>query len=133
MVGGQTFGIETRSLGTETRNLEIQDGEDVDVLRRPGPDMMNRKVLFFRDEPFGVRTRPCLTSKPGLRRTSTSSPSWISKFLVSVPRLLVSTPKVCSPTKNVMDKNKDVADDSKDGNGGFQDPGRRGRRRPEEP
>ena len=35
VVGGQTFGIETRSLGTETRNLEIQDGEDVDVLRRP--------------------------------------------------------------------------------------------------
>ena len=69
----------------------------------------------------------------GLLRTSTSSPSWISKFLVSVPRLLVSTPKVCSLTKNVMDKNKDVADDSKDGNGGFQDPGRRGHRRPEEP
>ena len=80
-------------------------------------------------------TRKNLGSTPGsgLRRTSTSSPSWISKFLVSVPRLLVSTPKVCSPTKNVMDKNKDVADDSKDGNGGFQDPGRRGRRRPEEP
>ena len=36
LVGEQTFGVETRSLGTETRNLEIQDGEDVDVLRRPG-------------------------------------------------------------------------------------------------
>ena len=42
-------------------------------------------------------------------------------------------PKVCPPTTNVMDKNKDVADDFKDGKGGFQDPGRRGRRRPEEP
>ena len=34
-VHGQTSEIHSRSLRTETRNLEIQDGEDVDVLRRP--------------------------------------------------------------------------------------------------
>ena len=27
--------IQSRSLRTVTRNLEIQDGEDVDILRRP--------------------------------------------------------------------------------------------------
>ena len=37
MVGGQTSEIQSRSLRTETRTLEIQDGEDVDVLRRPDP------------------------------------------------------------------------------------------------
>ena len=36
MVGGQASRIQTKSLRTETRNLKIQDGEDVDVLRRPG-------------------------------------------------------------------------------------------------
>ena len=47
VVGGQTFGIETRSLGTETSNLEIQDGEDVNVLRRPGFKIktLNKKVM----------------------------------------------------------------------------------------
>ena len=60
-----------------------------------------------------------MISRAGLLRASTSSPSWISKFLVSVPRLLVSMPKVCPPTTNVMDKNKEVADDFKDGKGGF--------------
>ena len=38
MVGEQTSGIQSRSLRAETRNLEIQDGEDVDVLQRPGPE-----------------------------------------------------------------------------------------------
>ena len=38
VLGEQTSGIETRSLRTGTRNLEIQDGEDVDVLRRPASD-----------------------------------------------------------------------------------------------
>ena len=33
--GEQTSGIKTGMLGTSTRNLEIQDGEDVDVVRRP--------------------------------------------------------------------------------------------------
>ena len=31
----QPSGIQNRSLRTETRNLKIQDGEDIDVLRRP--------------------------------------------------------------------------------------------------
>ena len=35
-VGEQTPEIQSRSPVTETRNLEIQDGKDVDVLRRPG-------------------------------------------------------------------------------------------------
>ena len=32
-----------------------------------------------------------------------------------------------------IDENMDVCDDYQDGNGGLKDPGRRGRRRPEEP
>lgn len=35
VVGGQASGIQSRSLRTETKNLEIPDGEDVDVLPRP--------------------------------------------------------------------------------------------------
>ena len=72
-------------------------------------------------------------SSVGLRRTSTSSPSWISKILDIVLRLLVLIPDVCSPRTNTIDKNKDVHDDYKDGNEGLKDPGRQGRRRPEEP
>ena len=49
MVGGQASGIQSRCLRTETRNLEIQDGEDVDVLRRPG-----RVNILFHSEK-GVR------------------------------------------------------------------------------
>ena len=41
--------------------------------------------------------------------------------------------EVSSPTTKAMDENKDVPNDSKDGNEGFEDPGRRARRRPEEP
>ena len=37
MVDGQTSEIHSRSLRTDTRTLGIQDGEDVDVLRRPDP------------------------------------------------------------------------------------------------
>ena len=36
VVGEQTSGIPSRNFWAETWNLEIQDGEDVDVLRRPG-------------------------------------------------------------------------------------------------
>ena len=32
----QTSEMKTKSLKTGTRNLKFQDGEDVDVLRRPG-------------------------------------------------------------------------------------------------
>ena len=32
----QTSEMKTKSLMTGTRNLKFQDGEDVDVLRRPG-------------------------------------------------------------------------------------------------
>ena len=35
MISDQTSGIQSKSLRMETRNLKIQDGEDVDVLRRP--------------------------------------------------------------------------------------------------
>ena len=35
VVGRETFRIQSKSLRTETKNLEIQDGEDVDVLWRP--------------------------------------------------------------------------------------------------
>ena len=37
VVDGQASGIQSRSHRTETRNLEFKDGEDVEVLRRPGP------------------------------------------------------------------------------------------------
>ena len=36
VLGEQTSGIETRSLRTGTRKFKIQDGTNVDVLRRPG-------------------------------------------------------------------------------------------------
>ena len=35
VVGEQTSRTQWKSLWTETRNLKIQNGEDVDVLRRP--------------------------------------------------------------------------------------------------
>ena len=41
----KAFGIQRRSLRTETRNLEIQDGEDVMVLRRPG-QVLGHLVLW---------------------------------------------------------------------------------------
>ena len=41
VIGEQISGIQSRSLWTETRNLKIQDGEDVDVLRRSGPRSQN--------------------------------------------------------------------------------------------
>ena len=37
--GEQTSRIETRTPRTETRNLKILDGEDVDVLRRPDQNL----------------------------------------------------------------------------------------------
>ena len=74
-----------------------------------------------------------LMSKAGLRRTSTSSPSWISKFLVIVLRLLFFTPDACLPSTKTIDKNLDVHKDHKDGNERLKDPGRHGRRHPEEP
>ena len=40
----QASGIQSRSLRTETRNLEIQDGEDVHVLRRPVTSMSHDDV-----------------------------------------------------------------------------------------
>ena len=47
---------------------------------------------------------------PGLRRSSTSSPSWISKFLVSVLSLLLCIPEACPLTTKTMNENKDVRD-----------------------
>ena len=38
-----------------------------------------------------------------------------------------------TPTAKAVDENKDVYDDFRDGNESFKDPGRRGRRRSEEP
>ena len=51
MVGGQTSGIQNSSLRAETRNLEIQDGEDVDVLRRPGHNL-DKKIRSVVLRPF---------------------------------------------------------------------------------
>ena len=45
MIGDQTSGIQSRYLRTETRNLKIQDGEDVDVQRRPAFDAKFKAIL----------------------------------------------------------------------------------------
>ena len=61
------------------------------------------QVRFVRRRNFSYFNRPS-----GRLRTSTSSPSWICKFLVSVRRLLLCMQEVCSPTMKVMDENKNV-------------------------
>ena len=71
--------------------------------------------------------------EPALRRTSSSSPCLICKFLVSVLRLLLCISEACQPTTKAMNEKKDAHDDFKDGNKGFKDLGRRGCRRHEEP
>ena len=43
---------------------------------------------------------------PGLRRTSTSLPAWISKFLVPVGRLLVAIPDLCFPSTKAITKTR---------------------------
>ena len=45
MIGDQTSGIQSRCLRAETRNLKIQNGEDVDVLRRPALDAKFKAIL----------------------------------------------------------------------------------------
>ena len=47
VVGDQTFGKQSRSPRTETRNLEIQGGEDVDVLRRPDRKYRKWEKLYI--------------------------------------------------------------------------------------
>ena len=42
-------------------------------------------------------------------------------------------PKVCLPNKNTTNVNLDVYDYFKEGNEGFEEPGRQGRRRSEDP
>jgi len=66
--------------------------------------------------------------EPGLRRTSTSSPPWNSKFLVSILRVLL-----CVPTTNAMDLNQMSATTLGMRTTRFKDSERQGRRRPEEP
>ena len=44
VLGEQTSQIKIKSLRTGTRNLKIQDGDDVDVLRRPVYDLKLLKV-----------------------------------------------------------------------------------------
>ena len=46
-VGGHASEKKSRGLRTDTRDLEVQDGEDVDVLRRPGPEIGLVKVQAF--------------------------------------------------------------------------------------
>ena len=47
VLGKQTSEMKTKSLRTSIRNLEIQDGEEVDVLRRPAQKSRteNRSLL----------------------------------------------------------------------------------------
>ena len=47
LVGEQTAWIQSRTLRTETRNLKIQDGKDVDVLRRPDPRFERMSHTFM--------------------------------------------------------------------------------------
>ena len=90
-------------------------------------------VLKFQKYPnlmdSGARSPDCSSNYlSGLRRTATSSPSLIVKFLVSLLRVLVFISDGCSPSPKANDENKDVRDDYKNGNEGLKDPGRRGRR-----
>ena len=55
----------------ETRNLKIQDGEDVDVLRRPVWETDSNNLVC---EVINIVAQVFIFSK--------SSPSWIFKFLV---------------------------------------------------
>ena len=48
MIGDQTSGIQSRYLRTETRNLKIQGGEDVDVQRRPAFDAQFKAILSLK-------------------------------------------------------------------------------------
>ena len=44
VIDDQTSGIQSRSLRPETRNLKIQEDDDVDVLRRPGSKFMSLQL-----------------------------------------------------------------------------------------
>ena len=50
VLGMQASGIETRSLRKETRNLKIQDGNEVDVLRRPDQAMFSAILRLVRSD-----------------------------------------------------------------------------------
>lgn len=45
VVGGQASGIQSSSFRTETGNLKIKDGADVDVLMRPGPGISRPSMV----------------------------------------------------------------------------------------
>ena len=93
---------------------------------------LDSRISSYYTRTFGLENLQIEVLVPVLRGTSTSSPSWISKFLVSVLRLLHCISEVCSPTTKAVDQNKDVRDDFRDRNESFEDPGRRQRRRSEE-
>ena len=95
-------------------------GNDIETpaipARAPFPTW-NSKLSFARKN---LRTTPVWRSMASLRRTSTFSPSWVSKTLVLAPRLLTLIPGVYLQSMNA-------------GNESFKGLGRRGRQCPGEP
>ena len=88
-----------RELSKEISSLtsELKDERDrIHELQKE-----NRKL---RQEVKTGHKTECSRTWSGLRRTTTSSSSWISKFLVSVLRLLLCIPKGYSPTTKAVDK-----------------------------
>jgi len=89
-----------RELSKEISSLtsELKDERDrIHELQKE-----NRKL---RQEVKTGHNTECPTTWPGLRMTTTSSPSWISKFLVSVLKFLLCIPRCCSPTTKALDEN----------------------------
>ena len=54
MVVEQTNGIQRRSLRAEIRTLEIQDSEDVDVLRRPAYDTVHAVNFTVKSKLYNI-------------------------------------------------------------------------------
>ena len=89
-------------------------------------------MVLVRFKPLQPYIDPIRTRPPhcGVRRTSTSLPFLIFKFLVSVLGLLLCILDVFPETTKVMNENLSVHNDFKDKD---KDPWRRWRRRPVEP
>ena len=93
-----------RELSKEISSLtsELKDERDrIHELQKE-----NRKLR--QEVKTGYKTE-CPRTWPGLRRTTTSLPSCISKFLVSVLRLFLCIPKGYSPTTKDVDKTRTSA------------------------
>lgn len=71
---------------------------------------------------------PVVTTKSGLRRTST-----VRDFQIPYYRPEIPTWYLRNLLTKAIDENYEIGDEFKDENEGFKDPGRRGHRRPDDP